>query len=101
MAGKLFEGFEEGKNNPASLVSLFEEEERQRQVAQLFNTKIELPDSLQEREKAFHDILLTVKRNSLEYYSSRLGSDVTAINQVLEAKKALEELNKTHISLQE
>ena len=101
VAGKLFEGFEEGKNNPASLVSLFEEEEKQRQVAQLFNTKIELPDSLQEREKAFHDILLTVKRNSLEYYSSRLGSDVTAINQVLEAKKALEELNKTHISLQE
>ena len=67
----------------------------------LFNTKIELPDSLPEREKAFHDILLTVKRNSLDYYSGRQGSDITAINQVLEAKKALEELNKTHISLQE
>ncbi|MGN0304683.1 MAG: DNA primase [Lachnospiraceae bacterium] len=101
VAEKLFEGFEAGEHNPGSIASLFQEEEEQRQVARLFNTKIELPDALPEREKAFHDILLTVKRNSLDYYSSRLGSDVTALNQVLEAKKALEELNKTHISLQE
>ncbi len=101
VARKLFEDFEQGACSPGRLVGLFEEEEKQRQVAQLFNAKIELSDSRQEREKAFHDILLTVKRNSLEYYSGRLGSDMTAINQVLEAKKALEELNKAHISLQE
>ena len=55
----------------------------------------------QEREKAFHDVLLKVKENSLEYYSGRLGSDVTAINQVIEGKKALENLKRTHISLQD
>ncbi|MCI6812240.1 MAG: DNA primase [Lachnospiraceae bacterium] len=101
VAEKLFEGFEAGNSNPGSIASFFPDEDEQRQVAMLFNTKIELPDSLPEREKAFHDILLTVKRNSLDYYSGRQGSDITAINQVLEAKKALEELNKTHISLQE
>ena len=101
VAVKLFEGFAQGNFSPAGLISLFSEEEEQRQVAELFNTKIELSDSPGEREKAFHDILLHVKRNSLEYYSGRLGSDVTALNQVLEAKKALEELNKTHISLEE
>ncbi|MBQ9990166.1 MAG: DNA primase [Lachnospiraceae bacterium] len=101
VAEKLFEGFEHENYSPAGLISLFPEEEEQRQVAELFNTKIELSDSFSEREKAFHDILLNVKRNSLEYYSGRLGSDVTALNQVLEAKKALEELNKTHISLEE
>lgn len=101
VAVKLFEDFESGKFSPASMMNLFDEEEEQRQVAELFNTKIELSDSPGGREKAFHDILLNVKRNSLEYYSGRMGGDVTALNQVLEGKKALEELNKTHISLEE
>ncbi|MGN0307829.1 MAG: DNA primase [Lachnospiraceae bacterium] len=101
VASKLFDGFESGDFSPAGIISLFPDEEEQRQVAEIFNTKIELSDSPPEREKAFHDILLNVKQNSLEYYSSRLGSDATALNQVLEAKKALEELKKTHISLDE
>ena len=41
-----------------------------------------------------------MKKNSYEYYTSRLGSDVGALNQVIEGKKALEELAKTHISLE-
>ena len=101
VASRLFDGFESGDFSPAGIISLFPDEEEQRQVAEIFNTKIELSDSPPEREKAFHDILLNVKQNSLEYYSSRLGSDATALNQVLEAKKALEELKKTHISLDE
>lgn len=101
VADKLFEGFETGSLSPAGIISLFPEEEEQRQVAAIFNTKLELLQTPQDKEKAFHDILLTVKRNSLEYYSGRLGSDVSAINQVIAGKKALEELNKTHISLRE
>ena len=38
---------------------------------------------------------------SYEYYSGRMGADVGAINQVIAGKKALEELSKTHISLDE
>ena len=52
-----------------------------------------------EKEKALHDILVSVKRISYEYNSGRLGSDVEAINRVIAGKKALEELSKTHISL--
>ncbi len=96
---KLFEGLNKGEFNPASIISLFTDEEEQREVAALFNTKLEALETKQEREKAFHDILYTVKKNSYEYYSSRLGADVSAINQVIEGKKALEELSKTHISL--
>ena len=87
--------------NPAALISLFSDEEEQRQAAELFNTKLEELQTRQEREKALHDIIYTVKRNSYEYYSGRMGADVDALNQVIAGKKALEELSKTHISLDE
>ena len=85
--------------NAAAIISLFPEEEEQRQVASLFNTKLVEMESQKEKEKAFHDILLSVKRISYEYNSAHLGSDVEALGRVIEGKKALEELSKTHISL--
>ncbi len=99
VAERLFLDIEAGNYNPAGIVSMFEEEEQQREAAALFNTKVEALQTKQEREKAFHDILYAVKKNSYEYYSGRLGSDMEALNQVIAGKKALEELGKTHISL--
>lgn len=99
VAERLFLDIEAGNYNPAGIVSMFEEEEQQREAAALFNTKVEALQTRQEREKAFHDILYAVKKNSYEYYSGRLGSDMEALNQVIAGKKALEELGKTHISL--
>ena len=101
VAVRLFAGLEQENFSPANLVSMFLEEEKQRQVAELFNTKLDMLETKQEREKAFHDILLKVKEQSLEYYSARMGSDVTAINQVVLGKVALENLKKTHISFKE
>ena len=101
VADKLFEGLGKTGFSPAGIISLFQEESEQREVAELFDTKLEMLSTKQEREKAFHDVLLKVKENSLEYYSGRLGSDVTAINQVIEGKKALENLKRTHISLKD
>ncbi len=100
VADRLFAGLEQGAFNPASIISTFEEEEEQRAVAELFNTKLAQLSTDQEKEKAFHDILYAVKKNSFEYYSARTGSDMEAINQVIQGKKELEELSKTHISLQ-
>lgn len=101
VADKLLEGLSKGDFSPASLISFFSDEEEQREVASLFNTKLEALQTKQEREKALRDILYTVKRNSYEFYSERMGSDVEALNQVIAGKKALEELSKTHISLDE
>ena len=101
VAAKLFEGLGNEGFSPAGIISLFPEESEQREVAELFDTKLQMIATTQEKEKAFHDVLLKVKENSLEYYSSRLGSDVTAINQVIEGKKALETLKRTHISFQD
>ena len=99
VADRLFADLEQGVYQPAAIISAYEEEQEQRTVAEILNTKLEEITTPQEREKAFHDILYAVKKNSFEYYSSRMGADMNAINQVISGKKALEELSKTHISL--
>lgn len=99
VADKLFQDLYKGEPNPAAIISLFTDEEEQREAAALFNTKLEELSTKQEREKALHDIVYTVKKNSYEYYSARLGAEVSALNQVIAGKKALEELSKTHIFL--
>ena len=99
VADKLFADLEQGSYNPAAIISAFEEEQEQRAVAEIFNTKLEELDTPKEREKAFNDIIYAVKENSFEYYSGRMGADMNALNQVISGKKALEELRKTHISL--
>ncbi|MCM1089374.1 MAG: DNA primase [Butyrivibrio sp.] len=100
VARKLFEGLEQGGFQAASIISMFEDEEEQSQAAELFHTSLPKLDTLQEREKALHDILLSVKRGSYEYYTSRLGADVNALTKAVEGKKDLEQLAKTHISLE-
>lgn len=99
VAERLFADMDGGTFNPAGIISTFEDEEEQREAAELFNTNLPELGTKQDREKAFHDILFSVKKNSYEYFSARLGSDVNALNQVIAGKKALEELAKTHISL--
>lgn len=100
VADRLFEELEQGNINPASIISMFEEEEDQREAASLFHTKLERLESTAEQEKALHDIVCAVKRNSYERDSAQLGTDVAALNRVIAGKKQLEDLAKTHISLE-
>lgn len=99
VAERLFQDLEAENFQPAGIISMFEDENEQREVAALFNTSLPQLTTGQEREKAFHDILFAVKKNSYEYYTGQLGTDVNALKQAVEGKKALEELAKTHISL--
>ncbi len=100
VAERLFQDLEAGQYQPAAIISRFQDQEEQRQVAELFNTNLPQLNTRQEREKALHDILYAVKKNSYEQLAMRLGSDVTALGKVVSGKKALEELAKTHISLE-
>ena len=84
----------EEKSIRQRIVSLFNDMEEQREVAGVFNTKLQEITTKQDREKAFHDILVALKRNSYEYFSSQLGADVNALKRAIEGKKALEELEK-------
>lgn len=99
VADKLFKDLREGNYNPAAIISMFTDEEEHREVAAMFNTNLPELTSKQEREKALKDIVVAVKKNSYEHFTLQLGSDVTALNKVIEGKKALEELAKTHISI--
>ena len=99
VAKRMFEDIEKGQFNPAQIINTFEDGNDQREASLLFTTKLDDLESEQEKEKAFHDILVSVKRNSYEYYSARSGVDIMALNKMIEDKKALEELNRTHISL--
>ncbi len=99
VAQRMFEDIEKGRLNPAGIIDLFEDEKEQSEAASLFTTQLPELESTQDQEKAFHDILVRVKKNSYEYYLERSGVDITALSLAIEGKKALEELNKTHISL--
>ena len=83
---------------PAAIVNMFSDPEMHRQVSEIFNTSLPELNTQAEKEKAFHDILYAVKKNSYEYFVSRMGGDMSALTKVIEGKKALEELAKTHIS---
>ncbi len=98
VAQRFFEDMENGTANPVRLINLFEDPDEQSEVSALFTTYLsELDEGQEAKNKAFRDILMAVKQNSFEYYSARSGTDIAALTKVIEAKKALEELAKTHI----
>ena len=97
----MFREIESDSFSPGAIVSMFEEEEQQREVAKLFNTKIEMITTPEEKEKAFHDILVRVKEHSLDYHSVNSGTDVADLAQVISGKRVLEILKKTHISFRQ
>ncbi len=99
VADMLFKDLSQGHYNPAGILSAFTDLEEQKEVASVFHTKLEGIETKQDKEKALRDLVIAVKKNSYEYYTSKLGSDVTALQQVIDGKRALEELSKVHILL--
>lgn len=99
VAERLFQELDQDTFNPAGIISMFGEEEEQREAAALFSANLPGLETEAEKEKAFRDILLSVKKNSYEYHVAQMGTDVTALSRAIEGKKALEALAKVHISL--
>ena len=99
VAGKLFADLETGTANPAAIISLFTDEEEQREVASLFNTRPVGLKTKAEREKAINDYVRMVKENSYENIKNSLGHDIQAAQKALEGQKLLSELLKTNIKL--
>ena len=100
VAERLFGDLEQGKFQPASIIGMFEDEEEQRLAAEIFNTNLPRLESMQEREKAFHDILYQVKSSSYQYEMTHMETSGKTFHQMVEGKQALEKLRKTHISLE-
>lgn len=94
VAERMFADIENDRFNPAGIINMFTDEKEQSEAASLFTTKLPQLESTQEKEKAFHDILIAVKKNSYDHQTANMD-----IAKMVEGKKALEELSKTHISL--
>ena len=101
VAELLFSQFEEtGNANPAQIINRFQEEEEQKEVAGLFNARIQEVETQDEMEKALKETIIRVKQNSMKYHSEHLPpTDMAGLMKLVEDKKNLEELEKLHISI--
>ena len=101
VAKMLFEQYAaDGKVNPAKIISTFENEEEQNEVAALFNATIHEVESKQDMEKAIKETIIRIKQNSINFRSQNLDpTDLNGLMKVVEDKKSLEKLEKLHISI--
>ena len=96
----LFAQFMEGNVNPGQIVSMFQSEEEQREIAELFNAKIHEIETKQDREKALKETIVRVKQNSIAVRSGGLDpTDMEGLQKLVRDKKQLENLEKLHISI--
>ncbi len=95
VAELLFKQMESGPPNPADIISMFTEEEEQRQIAEAFHQNIGSLENIQQKESALKDLMLNVKRLSL----TRDDRDVNDFETVLRIRSELEQLERAQIKL--
>ena len=92
----LFAQYEaDGAVNPAGIVSIFEKEEDQREIAAIFHARV--PDEMtkEDRKKAMRETVLRVKENSIRQRSQALApDDMEGMMQLIADKRALEQLER-------
>ena len=104
VAQMLWDQRKEGEVNPGRLLNAFTDSEEQREVASLFNATIHL-ETKEEQERAFSDALLRIKQESLAEKNKNWDpTDMQALQDLVKAKKDLEELGRKrqqlHISFE-
>ena len=100
VAERMFAGMDAGSFLPASIVSMFPDEEQQRKVAEIFNTNLVQIETRDEKEKALHDIIMDVKSAGYNRQMQEMSlDDANALQKTIAGKKLLEELAHTKISL--
>ena len=100
VATLLFEQYEKGEVNPAQIMNYFTEEEEHREAASLFHTRIKELTTKQEEEKAIKETIIRVKSYSIDEATKKLApTDIQGLQRLMNAKKALQDLQKLHISI--
>lgn len=98
-ASMLFEQYEkDGNVIPAKIINYFESAEEQKEIASLFNTEIQVEMSALERQKAFEEIVLKIKKHSLDEQSKQAieQNDIARLQEIIREQHNLQKL---HISL--
>ncbi|MBQ7481474.1 MAG: DNA primase [Lachnospiraceae bacterium] len=101
-AAMLFDQIEKDEINPARIVSCFTSEEEQNEIGSLFNTKLEMLETRQDREKALKDLLLKVKTYSFDMQrNNNEQTDLNTLDQAIKNKKILQEIQALKLELSE
>ena len=123
-AVRLLSDLREGRMpNPGAIMTALQaseetDEEEQLEIASLFSTKLtdmlsrikgstevnlddqgRVFDSVNDKERALADILITIKRATLQRITEGAGTDPGAFQKIVAMKKAIQNIQKTHISL--
>ena len=77
---------------------MFVNEEEQREIAGLFNARIQQIETKDDMEKALKETIVRVKKNSIDH-RELANDDLAGLMKLVEEKKKLEALEKTHISI--
>ncbi len=90
-----------GVINPAKIVSMFEKEEDQKEIAALFNAHVNHIETKEEMEKALKETLVRVRQNGIDSRLAHLEpTDMAGLQQLVTDKRQLEQLEKLHISIE-
>ena len=104
VAEMLYEQHAQGDVNPARLLNSFIDSDEQREVSSLFNATIHL-ENAQEQDRAFADTVLRIKEEGLKEKNKNWDpTDMQGLQEIVKAKKELEDLGRKrqqlHISFE-
>ena len=95
VAGKVYEQYEKGNINPATIIGDYDTPEEYSEVAAMFSADLDAGLSTQEREKTLNDIVIRIKSNSL---NNELKSTMDP-RRMQEIIAQQQKLNQIHIKL--
>lgn len=91
----VFAQLREDRLNPAGIISMFTEEEEQREIAGLFHARLEEVSTPSKKEKALRETIIRLKENSISCRSKQLEpTDMKGLQKLIADKKELEKLRK-------
>ena len=97
VAKRLFDQYRDsGTVNPAAIVNLFEDIEKQRLVAKILQTELDVEITEDEKERVINDLVRKVKMTRIDYELAHIADNPEKLPEVI-AEKA--RLTKLHISL--
>ena len=91
IAVKLYAQLEEGRLNPASIISTFDNEEEQRKVASIFSRELAEELSDMERARALNQTVQKIKKNSLDV-RSRNVTDMSELQKIIKEQKEIQNI---------
>ena len=97
VAKRLFDQYRQtGTVNPAAIVNLFEDIEKQHLVAKILQTELDVEITEEERERVINDLIRKVKMARIDYELANIAANPEKLPEVIAEKGRL---TKLHISL--